>query len=49
MVVALDDPSALSARRFTDLCKGVEGVSYKRSKIDGIFEVCAWRWRPAAA
>ena len=39
VVIELDDPSSTSVRRFTDLCKGVEGVSYKRSKIDAIFEV----------
>lgn len=39
IVVAMFDPSTLAAQRFSDLCKGIEGVGYRRSKFDGIFEV----------
>lgn len=39
VVVAMFDPSTLAAQRFSDLCKGIEGVGYRRSKFDGIFEV----------
>lgn len=40
VVIGLLDPPSLSARRFSDLCKGIQGVSYKRSKFDAIFAVC---------
>lgn len=40
LVVRLLDPSTVAAQRFGDLCKGIEGVGYRRSKFDGIFEVC---------
>lgn len=40
VVIELSDPSSLGARRFSDLCKTIQGVGYRRSKFDGIFEVC---------
>lgn len=41
LVVKMSDPYMLAAQRFGDLCKGIEGVGYRRSKFDGIFEVRA--------
>eukprot|EP00892_Ulva_mutabilis_P003796 jgi/Ulvmu1/1789/UM119_0007.1 len=38
LVVKMFDSSTLAAQRFGDLCKGIEGVGYRRSKFDGIFE-----------
>lgn len=40
VVIELFEPSSLAARRFSDLCKGIQGVSYKRSRFDAIFAVC---------
>lgn len=42
VVIKLFDPSTIAAQRFRDLCKGIEGVGYRRSKFDGIFEVCGF-------
>lgn len=39
VAIGLLDPGSLAARRFSDLCKGIQGVSYKRSKFDAIFAV----------
>ena len=39
IVIELDDMSTVGAQRFSDLCKGIEGVGYRRSKIDAIFPV----------
>lgn len=41
VVIGLLDPGSLAARRFSDLCRGIQGVSYKRSRFDAIFEVRA--------
>lgn len=47
VVIDLSDPASLGARRFSDLCKTIQGVGYRRSKFDGIFEVCPLHF-PAA-
>ena len=39
VVIEMLDPGSLGARRFADLCKGIRGVGYRRSKFDTLFEV----------
>jgi uncharacterized protein (DUF2141 family) len=39
VTIRLFDSQSIGARRFSDLCKGIEGVGYKRSKFDAIYTV----------
>jgi peptidyl-prolyl cis-trans isomerase B (cyclophilin B) len=39
VLVALPNPSSIGAQRFRDLCKGRQGVGYRRSKFDALFPV----------
>ena len=39
IVIELLNGTSTGSRRFSDLCKGVEGVGYRRSKIDALFPV----------
>lgn len=51
ITIELLDGTSTGCRRFSDLCKGVQGVGYRRSKIDALFPVrlrsiCSRRRRP---